>query len=191
MTAVPSSEPHPGTRLREVRELRGVSVRGLAEAAGVSASFLSQFERGLSDASVGNLRKLAQALGMNTADLFDDGPLPNRTLLLSKDRRLISADLGTVKHLVSAPLSQAVEVYTGEIVPGGVSAEVPYAHGSTTEIVLVTSGRISYELDGGRFDMAAGDSIEHSTSIPHRLSNNSEETANVVWIIAPPSSAAH
>jgi transcriptional regulator with XRE-family HTH domain len=52
----------------------------IAERAGVSESFLSQVERGRASASVASLRRIAGALGVSVADLFDSSGPPARPL---------------------------------------------------------------------------------------------------------------
>src|SRR5690606_8196441 len=66
-----------GRRLREEREKRGVSVRGLARDVGVSASMVSQIETGKSQPSVSTLYAITTALGITVEELFTprlDGP---------------------------------------------------------------------------------------------------------------------
>ena len=53
-----------GERLRAIRLLRRLTLREVAEAAGVSESFVSQLERGRSSASVATLQRLAAAVGI-------------------------------------------------------------------------------------------------------------------------------
>lgn len=59
-----------GRRLREEREKRGVTVRGLARDVGVSASMVSQIETGKSQPSVSTLYAITTALGITVEELF-------------------------------------------------------------------------------------------------------------------------
>ena len=52
-----------GQRLRDLRATRGLSLRALAEASGVTASALSQIENGKNSPSVSTLKKILTALG--------------------------------------------------------------------------------------------------------------------------------
>jgi transcriptional regulator with XRE-family HTH domain len=60
-------------RLREWRERRGLSVRGLADRAGVSFPTVWRIERGEMSPTVAMLEKLAAALGIAVRDLFPPG----------------------------------------------------------------------------------------------------------------------
>jgi DNA-binding XRE family transcriptional regulator/PHD/YefM family antitoxin component YafN of YafNO toxin-antitoxin module len=56
--------------LRVWREYRGLTVKQLAERAGVSAPFVSQIETGQREGSVDTMRKLAGVLKISLDDLF-------------------------------------------------------------------------------------------------------------------------
>jgi ribosome-binding protein aMBF1 (putative translation factor) len=55
--------------VRVWREHRGLSLRGLAEKAGISAAMLSEIENGKKEGSVRTLAGLARALGVDLDDL--------------------------------------------------------------------------------------------------------------------------
>jgi transcriptional regulator with XRE-family HTH domain len=57
-------------RLREWRERRGLSVRGLADRAGVSFPTVWRIEAGKLSPTVAMLDKLAEALGIAVQDFF-------------------------------------------------------------------------------------------------------------------------
>src|SRR5687768_11271596 len=59
-----------GERIRHLRKARGKSLKDLSEATGLSISFVSQIERGLSSASVRTLARLADALDVGIGELF-------------------------------------------------------------------------------------------------------------------------
>ena len=61
-----------GTRLRAVREARGIGLREAARQLDVSASFLSQLETGKSQPSVSTLYSLTRLLDVSIDQLFDD-----------------------------------------------------------------------------------------------------------------------
>lgn len=56
--------------IRVWREYRGLSLRGLAEKAGISAAMLSEIENNKKEGSVRTLAALARALGVDLDDLL-------------------------------------------------------------------------------------------------------------------------
>src|SRR5262245_65433682 len=89
---MPSSAPDVqtevdvGERLRDIRRLRRATLKTIADRAGVSESFLSQVERGRASASIASLRRIAGALGVTVADLFEPTG-PPRPRVLRRDQR--------------------------------------------------------------------------------------------------------
>ncbi len=60
-----------GTRIHTVRRERSMTLRQLARKTSLSVSLLSQIELGKSAASVSSMHKIAVALRVPLADLFD------------------------------------------------------------------------------------------------------------------------
>lgn len=179
------SDASLGARVAAFRQLRGMSLRALATAAGVSSSFLSQLENGRTNASVASLRKIGAALGVSPAQLLDDSATHTRGVLRAADRPSLPLD-GAEKFVVSLPPLRNLEVYAGRFAPGGTTGAEAYAHGNSQEIVIVTEGTIVLELGGERYEMHRDDSIEFLSSVPHRVCNESDETAAVLWVNSPP-----
>ncbi|MFV0463305.1 MAG: helix-turn-helix domain-containing protein [Nostocoides sp.] len=96
MTKNPLSDlGHLGDYVRQQREAARLSVRQLAELAGVSNPYLSQIERGLKRPSADILQQLAKALQLSAETLYvQAGILPERpeTSPRSTVRAAIEAD---------------------------------------------------------------------------------------------------
>lgn len=65
-------------RLRYYRKLRGLSVRELAEKAGVSVSYIYAIESGARGSNASKLGLIAEALGVSLSDLWGDAPRDER-----------------------------------------------------------------------------------------------------------------
>ena len=59
-----------GKRLREVRHEKGLLQEKLAELAELHRTYVSSVERGERNISLGNIKRLADALGVDLADLM-------------------------------------------------------------------------------------------------------------------------
>jgi transcriptional regulator with XRE-family HTH domain len=86
-----------GEFIRQQREMASMSVRRLADLAGVSNPYLSQIERGLRNPSAASLRKIARALRLSAESLYvragileDDGELTSVTDAIVADPHLTS-----------------------------------------------------------------------------------------------------
>ncbi|HUF02479.1 MAG TPA: XRE family transcriptional regulator [Gaiellaceae bacterium] len=177
-----------GERLRAIRTLRRVTLRTVAERAGLSESFLSQVERGRANASVASLTRIAAALGVSVADLFEPNGSQGRPRVLQRESRptLTFGTLGRKFMLTPRPLEH-LQVIVGEFEEGGSTGDEPYTHGDSEELLVVLQGTVHVQLGTEVFELRQGDSIDYRSSTPHRLTNIGGETAEVMWIISPPS----
>ena len=83
----------PGDVIRAERQRQKLTLAHLAEQAGLSASALSQIERGVTDPSIGSLRRIASALKVPFFQLMVDGALEYQLLLVQRGR--VRVELGT------------------------------------------------------------------------------------------------
>lgn len=60
-----------GTRIRDQRKVRKMSLRVLSEKSGISAGFLCDVELGKRSMTVNTLKKVAKALGVTPSVLID------------------------------------------------------------------------------------------------------------------------
>lgn len=186
--SVQTPERRLGERIRTVRQARRLSLRALASATRTSPGFLSELERGQANASIATLRKIADGLGLTLPDLFSEQSLQAHKVLRREDRVEIHASDLTVKYLITQPPLLNLEVYIGELAAGGRAGE-PYSHGTAQEILFVNKGQVTLVLDGEEYLLKAGDSAEYQTSLLHTVRNHSNNQAEVMWIISPPTSA--
>jgi transcriptional regulator with XRE-family HTH domain len=182
-----STEVDVGERLRAIRRLRRCTLRTVAERSGLSESFLSQVERGRSSASISSLRRIADALGVSVSDLFEPTGPPQPRVLRSSDRPALSFGILGRKLLLTPKPLLHLEVFVGELDPGGSTGPEPYSHGDSEELFVVLHGSVQLELGGEIHELEPGDSIDYRSSTPHRISNAGHELAEVMWIISPPS----
>ncbi len=63
-----------GSRVRQLRKLRGLSQEGLAELVGVSSETISNVERAQHAPSLATLEKIMDALKVSAAEFFADAP---------------------------------------------------------------------------------------------------------------------
>ncbi|TRC81829.1 helix-turn-helix transcriptional regulator [Mesorhizobium sp. WSM4307] len=177
-----------GMRLKSLRLARRLSLRELAEATGTSASFISQLERGLTGASTASLNQMASALGVSVAMLFEESTAQNHGVLRRSERPSLPPSDGCRKMLLSRPPLSDMEVYVGEFDIGGSTGPDRYTHGDAHEMLVVLRGVVEVSLGDARHVLEEGDSIEYTTSTPHRSENIGSGRAEVMWIIAPPTS---
>jgi transcriptional regulator with XRE-family HTH domain len=170
--------------LRALRTGQDLSLAEVAERTGLSTSFLSAVERGLSSISVGNLFKLADAYGTTVPGLNPEYQREQRTMLRPADRPRFVAEHGLIliEDLITRP--GALEAQRIEIQPGGGSEE-PYSHPGE-EFIYIISGQLAFWIDENeQYNLQAGDSLYLFSTQLHHWRNESEKPTTVLWINVP------
>ncbi|MEU6119911.1 XRE family transcriptional regulator [Streptomyces sp. NPDC047117] len=176
-----------GERLRALRRARRRTLRAVADAAGISEGYLSQVERGMANPSIATLQQIAGALGLKMGDLFAaDYTTGPRVLKAAAAPSLTFGVLGRKFRLTPGP-QHHLEAFLGEFAPGGSTGDQPYTHGDSEEFLHVLEGEVELHLGGEMFALGAGDSIRHSSAVPHKLVETGGDGARVLWVISPPS----
>jgi transcriptional regulator with XRE-family HTH domain len=176
-----------GSRIRSLREDKGLSLRVVAESAGVSESFLSQVERGVANPSVASLRRIAEALGGSVASFFEGPSVAGRLVRARDRRRLVHPRRQWEDVLLTPRESRRLQVILSTIEPEGGSGEEPYAHDSDEECVIVLKGQLRFWVGEEAYELGEGDSLLFESRLPHRNINPGPTKAEVLWIITPPS----
>jgi len=187
-STIDGSRVDVGERLRAIRRVRRVTLKTVADRADLSESFLSQVERGRANASIASLKRIAAALGVNVADLFEPNGSTSRPRVLRREARptLAFGTLGQKFMLTPRPLEH-LQVILGAFDAGGSTGDEPYTHGDSEELLVVLAGIVALQLGTEMFELSTGDSIDYRSSTPHRLTNIGGDSAEVMWIISPPS----
>jgi transcriptional regulator with XRE-family HTH domain len=196
-----------GDRLRRARTARGLSLRSLAERLGVSASLISQVERGLAKPSVNTLYALASQLDISLDELLfvDVRPgrtavsppplaalapqpptayVPARAVQRGADRRTIRLASGVVwERLTTESLPNVDFLYVTYEVGGASSPEHEFQRHGGQEWGYVLSGRLGVTVGFDEHVLEPGDAIAIDSTVPHRLYNLGDEPVHAIWFV--------
>jgi transcriptional regulator with XRE-family HTH domain len=177
-----------GKRLRILRNKRGLTLTQLGEQVSLSASYLSQIERGVAMPSLPKLTVIANALGVEVRHFFEEdasSPHPTR----SNQGKRLKNTAGVVVELLSAdPTGKQIQPYRLVCQPGASRDRSPTYPGE--EFGLVLKGELTVTVGEETFVLKAGDSIHYETLQPHSWRNEGNEACVAVWAVSPPISEA-
>ena len=176
-----------GPRIRSLRQARQVTLRELAERAGVTESFLSQVEREVTSPSIASVQRIARALDLGIADLFVDEPPLGRVVRRAERRRIAYNGLNAVDEFLTAGRDGRLQVILTTLEPGGGTGDEGYTHESDEEVAIVLEGRLELWVGDEHHLLADGDSITYSSRLPHRNRNPGPERAVILFCATPPS----
>ncbi len=176
-----------GTRIRSLRQARQLTLRDVAERAGVTESFLSQVERDVASPSIASVHRIARALDVSIAQLFTEDTESGRVVRREARRRVAYPGLKAVDEFLTANLAGRLQVILSTIEPGGGTGAEPYTHDSDEEVVVVLEGTLDLWVGDEHYVLQEGDAITFPSRLPHWNANHGDGPARVLFCLTPPS----
>ena len=187
-----------GSRIREMRKRRGLTLKEVAEATGYTIGHISQIERDLKSPSLVALRKIAACLNcsevwliMDDSELSakspEEGKKSKESYLVRKENRIpmkipeidVSYSIFTPSKLPNAQEAQM----TGLIVrlkPNTWVTEKMISHGNYDESLLLLKGELELRIDNSTYIIYEGDSFYIPKNCLHNYLNTSDEEATII-----------
>ncbi|MDI6601626.1 MAG: cupin domain-containing protein [Thermoanaerobacteraceae bacterium] len=174
-----------GTKLRNLRKTKHMSIEQLAEKAGLSIGLISQIERNLNSPTVSTLYKIAEALDTHIGYFFDDSR--QGAVVRMDERRVIKLPRSNLTYeMLSPDMKRKMEFLLVRIQPGDCDNKEQLSH-EGEECGLVLKGRMMVKWGDTEYILEEGDSIYFDSSVPHRYFNISDVECISVWAMTPPS----
>ena len=179
-----------GRRMRLQRVSRGLSVRALAQNAGITAGALSQIENGKSSPTVSTLKKLLTAMGLTLGEFFgQNGEGNDAGSFITRSSNLINIAPGRGLRYLSIPgttKGRSLQVLHETYAPGAGTGDEHYHHPGE-ESGFCLSGSVEITVAGRREILGPGDAYYYASTLPHRWRNIGRVPAVVVSACTPPS----
>jgi transcriptional regulator with XRE-family HTH domain len=183
-------EVRVGPKMRHTRLLKGLTLKQLADAAGCSVSLLSKIENGRANPSLKMIHRVAAALGMPVAGLFQPQGDPDNVVLREGERPVIGTDQVRSGHgvqleaIIPASSGHLLSGYINHIEPGG-GSEGELRH-EGEEFGYVLAGEIELKVGGRRYQIGPGDCFYFRSEQSHSYRNTGSVTARILWLNTPP-----
>ncbi len=186
-----------GARLRDARTQRGLSLRSVAQALGVSASLISQVETGKTQPSVSTLYAIAQHLGVSLDELLGIAPTSSRPVPLfghsgpalpdvqrREDNPVIEMENGVRWERLAVGAGGPADALLVTYEPGASSSiEGKLMRHSGFEYAYLLEGELTLQLDFETYDLKPGDSLQFESVRPHLFTNKGDAIAKGIWFV--------
>jgi transcriptional regulator with XRE-family HTH domain len=181
---------HPfGEKIREVRERKHLTMRQVAEKAGVSESLISQIERNRISPAIDTLFKIIDILEIDPDFIFRDFKKDRPVNLVRAGEKKRAVVDGVVyeqlSHAFTSSEEHAIEAFFLEIPPGGKTGDDEYGH-IGKELGVIIKGKGECTVGNRVYSLGEGDSISFSADAPHQIRNTGRKPLRAFWIITPP-----
>ena len=177
-----------GKKIQDFRNARNTSVRELSKKSGITASMLSQIERGLVNPSINTLRSIANTLDVPLFYFFKEDPEKEELVVRKNNRKTIGfPNQSDVRYDLLVPNTLGtIEFCMMEIPNNSKSVEKAESH-KGEEVAYVIEGRVDIIVAGIRYSLDEGDSIRIPPMTDHKWENIDTKLAKVIFAVTPPS----
>jgi len=160
-----------GRRIKMLRVARGMTLKDLEQKGGISATHVSEIERGKASPTVGALGRIAIALGLRPATLVEPRLLPEVTIKRATERRTHNVQWGGVTiEAVTEPTQDACLSLHTFTLPIAREAALSHQH-EGEEWVMVLSGVAEVRIDSRPFVLREGDALHFRAHRTHAYAN--------------------
>jgi len=170
--------------LKRLRMARGWSLDDLATRSGVSRAMIVQVEGAKTNASLGTICELADALAVPVQSLIEV-PKENRIQLVpaAETSVLWSDDAGSwARLLCGTSTREKLELWSWSLAPKAEYSSKAHGHG-TREIIWVMSGSLSVATGSADTKASAGDCIIFEADHQHTYRNAGRGTCEFSMIV--------
>jgi len=183
---MPSKE-ELGARIKRYRLEKNYTLKDVEVKAGVSATHVSEIERGMTSPTVGALKKIARALGTEPAYFLEENAYPQISVVRKADRRhLVFSEWGAkIVRLSKGVRDGEISFLEVELEPGVAQPPEPVAH-TGESLVTIMKGVVEVTVASSRHLLKEGDSLHFDASHPHTMRNIGDGPARVLWVTSPP-----
>lgn len=184
-----------GERIKSLREIRGLSLKEVADRTGFSTALLSQMENHLVSPSLGTLIKLAKTFGIQVGDFFGETRREPFTIVRKDERKRVSRFASkdgvaygySYESLGFDKKDRHMEPFIVTLEPATLKSSKTSTHDGE-EFIFVLEGAMEVILGDHRDILYPGDSIYYDSNVPHRVQCHE---GNITKILAVLYTASH
>jgi len=175
-----------GTHIKARRTELNLSLRDLSASTGLSATFLSNLERGMANPTLDSLRKVSTALG--TSLLFmATNTSESSPVVRSHERRRLNLSNGHIQYEILTPtLNRKMVLFQGRVTAEDGNIVVAPLAEPTEECLVLLTGKINIVISGQMYQLEAGDSIYFEGRNLTSLTVTGAGEATYISAITPP-----
>jgi len=174
-------EPDVGTRIKEIRMAKGLTLRALAEICDLSVNAISLIERGENSPTVSSLHKLSIALDVPITDFFVRENMLSAVYVKEGQGMKFNNDGLILESLGIGLPNQQLEPFQLTVEPKSGTVDDPIVH-SGQEFVYCIKGQIEYYVEDQMYILTPGDSLLLEATRPHSWRNRTRFPATVLLV---------
>ena len=174
-----------GLRVRQLRSIKGWTLKQLSEISSLNINTLSLIENGKTSPSIYTLQRLASALEIPIKEFFEPLETLKNVIFTPQDKRPRSLSEKTcISNLGKGLKSSTLEPFVLTMEKYATSGGRTLLHNGY-EFVYCVSGKIVYWIQETDYTLNPGDSILFSAQLGHRWENINEGESQLLLVLTP------
>jgi transcriptional regulator with XRE-family HTH domain len=176
---------HLGSLIRHIRKEKKLTLKSVAEKAGISEGFLSQVENNVNSPSVDTLSKICDAIGVQAGDILNQVQGQDKLVIIRKPDwdDFDIPHTGFVTQRFFPPQNRMVIDSAILAINPGITIPVRKDIKNGQEVICVLKGTVTLSHDDEEIHMEEGD-VAHFWADTRRqtITNRNRETTVILWI---------
>jgi len=173
-----------GKRIKKIREEKHLTLKNIEAAASISATHISEIERGKTSPTLGALIRISKALGKDPSYFIEEEELGEVCLVTLENRiqESLPEAAGTVERLTSSIPGGRLQACVLTLGRRRSHRNEGHSHHGN-EAALILSGKFWFKVAGEEYELGEGDAITYEAAELHAYSNAStHEEASMLWV---------
>ncbi|AZU62360.1 helix-turn-helix domain-containing protein [Neobacillus mesonae] len=172
-------------KIKELRLLRGYTLKELSERTDLSISFLSQVERGATSLAITSLKKIADALNVKITEFFEEEKQQEHYVVKMDEQKpfQLKGSEFTYVRLNGVFAGRTMEPILVKIPPQQKQSQ-HFGH-SGEEYHYVLKGLLIFYIEGKEYVVREGESIHFPSTCPHSLENPTNSESIILSVLTP------
>lgn len=189
-----SSETSVGGKIKQIRELKKITIEQLAERSNLDSEQIQLIEEDEILPSLAPLIKIARALSVRLGTFLDDaeelGPVVSRKDEKKQGASFSNKNKDARSHLdfyalASDKSGRHMEPFMLEIHPAPAGDYKASTH-EGEEFIYVLEGKIAVSYGKETYELSAGDSIYYDSIVAHHVHCATDEPAKILAVVYTP-----
>lgn len=170
-------------QLRILRKKMGMTLEQLAGQTGLTKSYLSKVERGMSSPSIAVALKLAKALNVQAEALFSDEAVPAEGYsLVRRQQRSEAGEQGSAHVPLARHIGQRA-LLPFLVYPPRSFGHTGFKEHLGEEFIFVHRGSVEVDFGSERLTLEEGDALHFNAQKSHRIRTVSELQAELLVVV--------
>jgi len=170
-----------GRKIHRLRKEKLLTLKQLSEMSNVTATHISELERGLASPTISTLYRIAQALRKPAAYFLPTEEERSYHVTTEKKRKRISRN-GYELEFISSDMNNARLVVVNVKFDGEVTLH-PLGYVGDEKMFSVLRGKVEVELNGNTIQMEKGDSLQITEGLPSRARSIGKGGAEALLVL--------